>query len=101
MTFWLDWHSLGTIRDHYRPYGSVLLRHFAEGRSWNPIGVPGLVASAAQYTLSIPGIRIAFLERTWNMQLWDDLLRIRGLRLLLMHYGRDIRANYAVCGCGE
>ena len=57
----------------------------------------GLVAAAAQYTLSIPGIRTAFLKRTWNMQLWDDLLRIRGLRLHLMHYGRDIRANYAVC----
>ena len=35
------------------------------------------------------------------MQLWDDLLRIRGLRLHLMHYGMDIRANYAVCVCGE
>ena len=55
--------------------------------------MPGLVAAAAQYTLSIPGIRTAFLERTWNMQLWDDLLGIRGLRLHLMHYGRDIRAN--------
>ncbi len=61
----------------------------------------GRVAAAAQYTLSIPGIRTAFLERTWNMQLRDDLLRIRGLRLHLMHYGRDIRANYAVCLCGE
>jgi hypothetical protein len=63
--------------------------------------MPGLVAAAVQYTLSIPGIRTAFLERTWNMQLWDDLLRIRGLRLHLMHNGRDIRANYAVFLCGE
>ena len=54
--------------------------------------MPGLVAAAAaQYTLSIPGIRTVFLERTWNMQLWDDLLGIRGIRLHLMHYGRDIR----------
>ena len=53
--------------------------------------MPGLVAAAAQYTLSIPGIRTAFLERTQNMQLWHDLLGIRGLRLHLMHYGRDIR----------
>ena len=63
--------------------------------------MPGLVAAAAQDTLSIPGIRTAFLERTQNMQLWDDLLGIRGLRLHLMHYGRDIRANYAVCVCGK
>ena len=35
------------------------------------------------------------------MQLWDDWLRIRGLILHLMHYGMDIRANYAVCVCGE
>ena len=91
MTFGSDWRSLGTIRDHFRPYGNVMRRHFSEGCSGNPVRVPGLDAAAAQCTLCIPGIRTAFLERTWNMQLWDELLGIRGLRLHLMHYGRDIR----------
>ncbi len=63
--------------------------------------MPSLVAAAARCTLSIPGIRTAFLERTWNMKLWDNLFRIRRLRLHLMHYARDIRINYAVCVCGE
>ena len=58
--------------------------------------MPGLVAAAAQYTLSIPGIRTAFLERTYNMQLWEDLLHINGINIRLMHYKKDIRANYAV-----
>ena len=100
MTFGSDWRSLGTIRDPFRPYGNVLWRHIAEGCSGNPVLTPGFVV-AAQCTLSISGIRTAFLERTYNMLLRDDLLRIRGLRLHLMHYGRDIRANYAVCVGGE
>ena len=33
----------------------------------------------------IPGYGTAFLESTYDMQLWVDSLRIRGLRLPLRH----------------
>jgi hypothetical protein len=39
--------------------------------------------------------------KPYNMQLWEELLRINGLTLCLMHYPKDIRANYAVCVCGQ
>ncbi len=34
------------------------------------------------------------------MQLWEDLLEINKLNLRLMHFKKDIRANYAVFICG-
>ena len=37
----------------------------------------------------------------YDMQLWEELLRINRLILRLMHYANDIRVNYAVCICGQ
>ena len=49
---------------------------------------------------SVPVNGTTFLE-PYNMQLWEDLLRINGLSFRLMHYTKDIRANVAVCICGQ
>ncbi len=35
------------------------------------------------------------------MLLWEELLGINELTLYLMHCEKDIRANYAVCVCGQ
>ncbi len=47
---------------------------------------------------SVPGTGTTFLE-PYNMQLWEDSLQINEITLRLMHYKKDIRANYTVCIC--
>ena len=49
---------------------------------------------------SVPENGTTFLE-PYNMQLWEELLQIIGFTLRLMHYRKDIRANYAICLCGQ
>jgi hypothetical protein len=49
---------------------------------------------------SVPGNGTTFLEPL-NMQLWEELLQINGLTLRFMHYRKGIRANYAICLCGQ
>ncbi len=63
--------------------------------------MPGLgAATYYSWIRSVPVNETTFLE-PYNMQLWEDLLRINGLSFRLMHYAKDIRANFAVCNCGQ
>ncbi len=51
------------------------------------------------YTLSLPGNVTTFLE-PYNTELCELLLEINWLILRMMHYKKDIRANYVVYICG-
>ncbi len=56
-----------------------------------------LVWSLLHNIHSLPRNITAFQESTCIMQILEELVQIRGLRLLLMHYGKGIRAIYAAC----
>ena len=51
------------------------------------------------YTLSLPENVTTILE-PYNTELWELLLEINWLILRMMHYKKDIRANYVVYICG-
>ena len=101
VTWGANWRSLGAIKVHFRPHLTVLRRNFTESCSGNHVRGPCLgAATECSCVRSVPANGTPFLE-PYNMQLWEELLQINGFTLRLMHYQKDIRANYAICLCGQ